>query len=58
MILARLRLPLNDLETLYIPWLLSGMEGMGLNHSTYTRCVGTCAAWAGENIREITALGI
>jgi len=44
MMLARLCPLLNDLETLYNPWFLSGMGGMGLNHSIYARCVGTCMA--------------
>jgi len=58
MMLACLHPIFNDLETLYIPWFLSGMEGIALNHSMYARCVRTCADWADENIFEITALGI
>ena len=50
MILAFLWPLLNDLETLYIPWYLSGMQGMGLNHSTYARYAGTCAA--GEDVGD------
>jgi len=58
--LACLCPPVNDLETLYIPWLLSGMGGMGLNHSIYARCAGTCAAceeWGGK-ICKIAVVGI
>jgi hypothetical protein len=41
MILACLCSLLDALEILYIPWFLSGMGGIGLNHSTYARYVGT-----------------
>ena len=61
MIPARLHPWLNDLETLYNPWLLSGVVGIGLNHSIYARCVGTCAAredWGDGNICDITEVGI
>lgn len=61
MISACLRPWLNDLETLYNPWLLSGVVGIGLNHSIYARCVGTCAVWedwGDRNICEITEVGI
>lgn len=44
MMLAFLWPLINDLETLYIPWYLSGMRGIGLNHSTYARYVGSRAA--------------
>ena len=33
MMLACLCPLLKDLETRYIPWFLSGMAGIGLNHS-------------------------
>jgi len=50
---------LNDLETLYIPWFLSGAEGMGLNHSMYARCVrGVVAREDRGNMSEITLDGI
>ena len=58
---ARLRSPLSNLETLYIPWFLSGMGGMGLNHSIYTRCVGTrtaCKASGDEKIFKSAEGGI
>ena len=61
MILACLRPWLMDLETQYIPWFLSGVEGIGVNHSMYARCVGGCAACedcVDGNISEITAAGI
>jgi hypothetical protein len=60
-ILACLRPWLTDLETRYIPWFLSGVEGIGVNHSIYARCVGGCAACedcVDGNISEITAAGI
>ena len=60
MILAHLHPPLNNLETLYNLWFLSGRGEMGLNHSTYARYVGTCMAHKdGEGkICAIAVLGI
>ena len=57
MILARLCPLINDLETLYIPWFLSGVGGMGLNHSMYARWDGTCGAGDGK-ICNIAVSGI
>jgi hypothetical protein len=54
---------LDGLEILYIPWFLSGIGGIGLNHSTYARYVGTSAAhkdwsWVDGNICRIAVAGI
>jgi len=61
MILAYLHPPLTVLKTQYIPWCLSGMRGIGLNHSMYARCIRDCAAcedWVDGNICKIAAAGI
>ena len=57
MILACLCPLINDLETLYIPWFLSGVGGMGLNHSIYARWDGTCGVGNGK-ICDIAISGI
>ena len=46
MILAHRQPLCTDLDTLYIWWLGSGMDGMGENHSTYVRWVGVASCVA------------